>query len=82
MLLTLLIYGYAHGVRSSRQIERLCETDVAFRVICGNEAPDHTVIARFRAGHEDRFADVFAQVLEICAASGLGRFGTVAIVGT
>jgi transposase len=30
MLLALLIYAYAHGVRSSRQIERLCETDVAF----------------------------------------------------
>jgi transposase len=82
MLLALLIYAYAHGQRSSRQIERLCETDVAFRVICGNEAPDHTVIARFRARHEDRFADVFAQVLVICAASGLGRFGTVAIDGT
>jgi transposase len=82
MLLALLIYAYAHGVRSSRQIERLCETDVAFRVICGNEAPDHTVIARFRARNEDRFAGVFAQVLVICAASGLGRFGTVAVDGT
>lgn len=82
MLLALLIYAYAHGVRSSRQIERLCETDVAFRVICGNDAPDHTVIARFRARHEGRFAEVFAQVLVICAASGLGKFGTVAIDGT
>jgi transposase len=34
MLLTLLIYAYAHGVRSSRRIEQLCATDVAFRVIC------------------------------------------------
>jgi transposase/predicted regulator of Ras-like GTPase activity (Roadblock/LC7/MglB family) len=82
MLLALLIYAYAHGVRSSRQIERLCETDVAFRVICGNDAPDHTVIARFRAGNEDRFAEVFAQVLVLCAKAGLGKFGTVAIDGT
>jgi transposase len=82
MLLALLIYAYGHGQRSSRQIERLCETDVAFRVISGNDAPDHTVIARFRAGNGDRFADVFAQVLVICAASGLGKFGTVAIDGT
>jgi transposase len=82
MLLALLIYAYAHGVRSSRQIERLCETDVAFRVICGNDAPDHTVIARFRARHEDGFADVFAHVLVLCAKAGLGQFGTVAIDGT
>ena len=82
MLLSLLIYAYAHGVRSSRQIERLCETDVAFRVVCGNDAPDHSVIARFRARNEDRFADVFAQVLTLCAKAGLGRFGAVAIDGT
>jgi transposase len=82
MLLALLIYAYAHGVRSSRQIERLCETDVAFKVISGNHAPDHTVIARFRARHEDRFAEVFAQMLTLCAKAGLGKFGTVAIDGT
>lgn len=34
MLLTLWMYAIAHGERSSRQVERLCHTDVAFRVIC------------------------------------------------
>lgn len=82
MLLALLIYAYAHGQRSSRQIERLCETDIAFKVICGNRPPDHTVIARFRARHDAAFAEVFAQVLVMCAKAGLGRFGTVAIDGT
>jgi transposase len=82
MLLTLLIYAYAHGERSSRQIERLCGTDVAFRVICGNDTPDHSTIARFRATHESSFADVFTQVLVLCAQAGLGRFGSVAIDGT
>ncbi len=32
MSLALLIYAYCQGVRSSRQIERMCVTDVAFRV--------------------------------------------------
>ncbi|WP_338126919.1 transposase [Mycobacterium riyadhense] len=31
MLLTLLIWAWAQGVRSSRVIERLCQRDVAFR---------------------------------------------------
>ena len=35
MLLALLIYAYSDGIRSSRQIERLCRTDVAMRVITG-----------------------------------------------
>jgi transposase len=82
MLLALLIYAYAHGERSSRQIERLCGTDVAFRVICGNDAPDHSTIARFRAAHEESFAEVFTQVLVLCGQAGLGRFGSVAIDGT
>lgn len=82
MLVALLIYAYAHGERSSRQIERLCEVDIAFRVICGNDAPDHTTIARFRAGHEAAFVGLFTQVLVMCARAGLGRFGMVAIDGT
>ena len=35
MLVTVLVWAYAHGVTSSRDIERLCRTDVAFRVVCG-----------------------------------------------
>ncbi|MDJ0417881.1 transposase [Rhodococcus opacus] len=48
MLLGLLIYAYCKGIRSSRQIERLCSTDVAFRVLCAQDVPDHCTIARFR----------------------------------
>jgi transposase len=81
-LLALLVYAYAHGQRSSRQIERLCEVDVAFKVITGNEVPDHTTIARFRAAHEEAFADLFTQVLVLCRRQGLGRFGVIAIDGT
>jgi transposase len=82
MLLALLLYGYCRGVRSSRQIERLCEVDVAFRVICAQDAPDHCVIARFRQTNLTGFADLFAQVLRLAAKAGLGRFGTIAIDGT
>ncbi|WP_205623009.1 transposase [Sciscionella marina] len=82
MLLALLIYAYCQGVRSSRQIERLCGTDVAFRVLCAQDSPDHTTIARFRAEAGEAFTDLFAQVLMIAAQAGLGRFGTVAIDGT
>jgi hypothetical protein len=82
MLLALVVYAYCQGVRSSRRIERLCGTDVAFRVLCAQDAPDHTTIARFRADAKDAFTDLFAQVLTIAALAGLGRFGTVAIDGT
>ena len=82
LLLGLLIYAYASGVQSSRRIERLCHTDVAFRVLCAGDIPDHTVIARFRAAHQQRFVELFAQVLRLCARAGLGQVGTVAIDGS
>lgn len=82
MLLSLLIYAYSAGVLSSRQIERLCRTDVAMRVICGLQVPDHTVIARFRQRHQDSVRDLFTQVLLICAKAGLGRLGAIAVDGT
>jgi len=82
MLLALLVYAYAVGERSSRRIERLCVDHVAFRVLCGQDGPDHSTIARFRAEHEDAFADLFAQVLRLCATAGMVKVGVVSIDGT
>jgi transposase len=85
MLLTLLVYAYAGGVRSSRRIERLCEQDVAFRFICAQDAPDHVTLARFRRRHfgvESTMADFFAEVLALAAKAGLGRLGEIALDGT
>lgn len=82
MLLALLIYAYCQGVRSSRQIEARCKTDVAFRVLCAQDVPDHATIARWRAEYQDAFQALFTQVLLVAATAGLARFGTVAIDGT
>ena len=41
MMLSLLLYAYSMDDRSSRQIERLRETDIAFRVVTTNRKPDH-----------------------------------------
>jgi transposase len=82
MLLGVLLYAYAVGERSSRRIELLCGEHVAFQVLCGRDVPDHTVISRFRALHEDRFAELFGQVLVLCARAGMGKLGMVAIDGT
>jgi transposase len=82
MMVALLVYAYAVGERSSRQIERRCVEDVAFRVITGNRRPDHTTIARFRVRHERALADLFVGVLALCARVGMVKVGTVAVDGT
>ena len=82
MMLTLLVYAYCVGEPRSRQIERRCREDVAFRVICANQVPDHTTISRFRQRHEQALSDIFGQVLALCAEAGLVRTGVVAVDGS
>jgi transposase len=81
MLVTVLVWAYAHRVTSSREIERLCGTDVAFRVICAGNLPDHVTFARFRADFPEAVGDFFAQVLVLCARLGMGKLGIVALDG-
>ena len=57
MMVALLLYAYARGLRSSRAIERACEEDVAFRVIAAHQRPDHATLARFVERHERRSPD-------------------------
>jgi transposase len=82
MMVALLVYAYAIGVRSARGIERRCREDIAFRVLTANQVPDHATIARFRARHEDAIAGLFGGVLELCARAGLVKVGVVAVDGT
>ncbi len=82
VMVTLFAYAYAVGERSSRGIERRCHEDVAFRVICANQAPDHATIARFRVRHEEALADLFGQVLGLCGKAGIVDVSVVAVDGT
>jgi hypothetical protein len=82
MMVALLLYAYCQGVRSSRQIERLCERDVAFRIVAGNLCPDHATIARFRQRHAEALAGLFTDILRLCKEAGLVKVGVVALDGT
>jgi transposase len=74
MMVAVLVYAYARGVRSSRMIERACEEDVAFRVLAAQRRPDHATIARFVERHQEAIAGLFGEVLTLCAQrSGRGR---------
>jgi transposase len=82
MVLMLFVYALAHGVSSSRRIERLCHTDVAFRIICAQDAPDHTVLARFRQHHQQALTDLLTESLVLAAELGMVSLGVVAFDGT
>jgi len=82
MMVLLLLYAYCVGLPSSRRIERACWEDAAFRVLTGNQQPDHSRISDFRLVHLDALAGLFVQVLRLCQKAGLVSLGNVALDGT
>lgn len=82
MMLSVLLYAYCTGERSSRRIERRLLEDVAVRVVAANQQPDHATLARFRRRHQDAIAGLFGQVLGLCVKAGLVDAAVVSIDGT
>jgi transposase len=82
MMVVLLLYAYCVGMPSSRKIEKACWEDAAFRVLTGNQQPDHSRISDFRRRHLGALAGLFVQVLRLCQKAGLVSLGHVALDGT
>src|SRR5476649_1449842 len=82
VLLSLLVYGCATGVFSSRKLERATYDSVAFRFIAANEHPDHDTIATFRRRFLKEIEALFVKVLLLAREMGVLKIGTVALDGT
>lgn len=82
LMLKILIFGYSHGITSSRALERRCQDDVAFRFLTAQAAPDFVAINRFRSRHGAALKQLFTQSLALCAQAGLVSLGRVALDGT
>jgi transposase len=81
MMVTLLMYAYCDGERSSRRIAEHCRTDVGYRVVTGGLLPDYCTVARFRDRHEKALAGVFVPVLAVCLDAGTGDVSFAAVDG-
>lgn len=82
LMLKVLLYGYASGVRSSRKLESRCASDVNFMFLAGQARPDHKTISEFRRRHLAAFSTLFIEVLALCQRAGLVKLGRVALDGT
>ncbi|WP_123619161.1 transposase [Halorubrum sp. CSM-61] len=81
MLLKVLVFAYAQGIRSSRKIDRLLERDVAFRFLAANQQPDFRTISNFRKDHRQDFKHLFVEILQLCRQAGMAQMGEVALDG-
>jgi transposase len=82
ILLSLIFYGYATGVFSSRKIEKATYDSVAFRYIAVNSHPDHDTISNFRKRFLDSIGPLFIQILELAHDLGCLKLGTISLDGT
>ena len=82
MMVALLLYGYATGIRSSRKLERAALEQIPFRVLTADQQPDHDTIAAFRKTHLGFLEDLLTQSIRLCAKAGLVQLGHVAIDGS
>ena len=81
-LLSLLIYGYATGVFSSRKIEQASYDSIAFRYLAANTHPDHDTIATFRRRFLGQLENLFVQVLMLAREMKLLTLGKISLDGT
>jgi len=82
MMLKVLLYGYATGVRSSRKLEERLRSDVGFMYLAGGSHPGHKAIGEFRRRHLETFGQLFLDILLLCQEAGLVKLGRVALDGT
>lgn len=82
VLLALLLYAYATGVFSSRQIEQATYEVIPFRFIAGGLHPDHSTLAWFRKQFLAEIKLVFAQVLLIAHELGYLTLGNISLDGS
>src|SRR5262249_53540552 len=82
MMVTLLVYAYAVGVRSSRRIAAACERNLAFRAIVGPDRPDFRTISDFRKLHRQALKPLFLEVLRVAGELGMVKLGNLSTDGT
>lgn len=78
----ILVFAYSKGIRSSRRIEELLESDVRYMWLAGCLKPDFHTIARFRKDKFDLLSRLFADSVRLCKSLGLVNLHIAAFDGT
>jgi transposase len=82
LMLSILVYGYATGVFSSRKLEHATYDSVAFRFVAANEHPDHDTLNTFRKRFLKEIEVLMVQVLMIARTLGVLNLGNIALDGS
>ena len=82
MMIKIILYGYAVGIRSSRKMALKLHEDVAFRVLASENFPAHRTISDFRQIHLTELGKLFRKVVRLAREMGVLKVGTLAVDGS
>ena len=82
MLIKVLFYAYAVGIRSSRKITARLESDIYFMYLAAMQRPDFRTVSDFRKEHLEELKELFKQIVRISMELGIAKIGHIAIDGT
>jgi transposase len=74
-----LIYAYARGITSSREMARQCEENIAFQFLTRGDCPDFRTISLFRRKRRHLLRWVFKKTVALARQMGIARLGLVAL---
>jgi transposase len=81
VLLKVILFAYAKGITSSREIAWQCQHNFIFKALACDEVPHFTSIAKFVSHYPEAIESVFEQVLLVCDQQGLLGNELIAIDG-
>jgi transposase len=82
LMIKLIVYGFVAKVYSSRNLETATYRRLDFRVLTGDQHPDHATISTFRKKHLGGLSNLFTEVLRLCVEARLVAFETLSVDGT
>jgi transposase len=71
LLLGLWLYATTRGVGSARALAKLCESEAAFRWLCGGVSVNHRLLSEFRTQQGDRIGRLLAEHVASLSFAGL-----------
>ena len=81
-LLSVWVYGFMTGVRSSRKLEAACREQLPYLWLTGCQAPDHITLWRFYAAHRAGMRHLFTRTVRTAMAMHLVELAVQAVDGT
>ncbi len=82
LMLCLLFYGYAVGVRSSRKLKEKCLSDHIFIYLMQCYMPDHSTISDFRKDNLTEIRNYFVEIIRLINKLGITEVGKLYIDST